>query len=289
MKTALNDFIIYLKSEKIAARNTIESYQRDILHLIGFLTEDGLKNWKEVTQDHIIQFISSKRAHYASSSISRALIVIKVFFRFLKREDFISNNFTHLFECPKIWQLIPQILTEHEILILLQQPKVSTLKGARDRAIIEVLYSSGLRVSELCQLKLSDVDDQFVRIKGKGNKDRIIPIGSKAIEAIDRYLAFREGENERDSPLFLGKKHQPLNRVSVWKLIKFYAKKAGLTKVISPHTFRHSYATHLLDNDADLRVIQELLGHASIQSTDRYTQVNNQQLQQAFHQFHPRS
>jgi len=288
MKLALHDFIIYLKSEKISASNTVEAYNRDVNDLIDFINEQGIKTWSEVSQDTIIQFLSLKKKNrYASSSIYRSLIVIKVFFRFLKREGVISVNFMHLLESPKIWQLVPQILTESEIARLIEQPDSTTLNGIRDKAIMEVLYSVGLRVSELCYLKILDVDDHYVRVKGKGNKDRIIPIGTKAIKAIDHYLSFREGEVERETPLFLGKKQQPLHRVTVWKLVKFYAKNAGIEKVISPHTFRHSYATHLLDNGADLRVIQELLGHSSISSTDRYTQVNSQQLQRAFHAFHP--
>ncbi len=289
MKAPVNDFILYLKSEKIVAKNTLEAYQRDIQYFLTFLLEKRSENWQEVTQEDVIEFLSLRKAeNYASSSICRLLIVIKVFFRFLKREGVITVNLIHLLESPKIWQLIPQILSESEMARLIQQPKSTTQSGARDRAIMEVLYSVGLRVSELCQLKLLDVDDEFVRIKGKGNKVRIVPIGSKAIEAIDYYLSFREGNDVQEVPLFLGRKNQPLHRITVWKMIKFYAKKAGITKKISPHTFRHSYATHLLDNGADLRVIQELLGHASINSTDRYTQVNSKQLQLAFHTFHPR-
>jgi len=289
MQKVLDDFVIYLKSEKIVSKNTLEAYQRDISFFINFLDKQHLKAWPEVAQEQVIEFLSQKKSeNYASSSICRFLIVIKVFFRFLKREGVIQINPIHILESPQIWQLIPQILSENEMIKLLNQPNRLTRTGARDTAIMEVLYSVGLRVSELCQLQLLDVDDHFVRIRGKGNKDRIVPIGSKAIEAIDYYLSYREGSGERDEPLFLSRKNQPLHRITVWKLIKFYAKKAGINKVISPHTFRHSYATHLLDNGADLRIIQELLGHSSISSTDRYTQVNTQQLQLAFHSFHPR-
>lgn len=289
MEDDVADFLIYLRSEKTAANQTIEAYHRDIHHFTVFLCGKNLKDWKEVDQEHLIEFLALKKEKkYAPASIYRALIAIKVFFKFLKREGVIASNFTHLLDTPKLWQLIPNILTIEEVDRLISQPNISTQKGARDKAILEVLYASGLRVSELCRLHLQDVDDTYIRVKGKGGKERIVPIGSKAIQAIDYYLSFREGESSQETPLFLGKKQRPIDRVTVWKMVKFYAKKARLTKIISPHTFRHSYATHLLNNGADLRVIQELLGHASVNSTDRYTQVNNKQIMEAFNAFHPR-
>ena len=215
-----------------------------------------------------------------------SLIAIKVFFRFLKREGIISQNITLLLATPKIWQLIPDVLSIEEMEQLLNQPDLSLVKGVRDRAILEVLYASGLRVSELCGLTIRDVDDEYMRIRGKGGKERLVPIGRKAISAIDRYLHFRDGPLEET--LFVGKGGQPIDRVTVWKMIKSYAVQAGISKSISPHTFRHSFATHLLDNGADLRVIQELLGHSSITSTDRYTHISCSHLQQAFEEFHPR-
>lgn len=290
MRREIEDFAVYLISERGLSLHTLEAYQRDIKSFLAFLKPHSFKHWKDVQQQQIIDFLTYKKnENYAAASISRAFIALKVFFRFLKREGVIIQNVSELLETPKVWQLIPDVLSPEEMEELLNQPDPETQKGARDRAILEVLYASGLRVSELCQLKINDVDDHYVRIKGKGGKERIVPIGKKAIAAIDRYLSFRDGaETGRQDALFIGKGNRPVHRVRIWELVKHYARQAGITKNIFPHTFRHSFATHLLDNGADLRIIQELLGHASISSTDRYTHVSCTHLHEAFQAFHPR-
>jgi integrase/recombinase XerD len=256
-----------------------------------FLETYSIESWQEIELSMIVNYLALKQKQkYASTSICRALIAIKVLFRFLKREGIVSTNILLLMETPKLWQLIPDVLSLEEMNALLRLPDTQTQQGARDRAILEVLYACGLRVSELCQLKIYDVDDEFVRVLGKGRKERIVPIGKQAIAAIDRYLSFREdGDNKRQERLFVTRKGKPLDRIKVWKLVKFYAKKASLQKTISPHTFRHTFATHLLDRGADLRIIQDMLGHANITSTDRYTHVSQTRLQQAFRDFHPRN
>lgn len=227
-----------------------------------------------------------KERGYASSSLCRTLVAIKVFFRFLKREGIISLDPTLHLDSPKFWQLIPEVLTIEEASRLLAQPYPRTSTGARDKAILETLYASGLRVSELCGLNIQDVGDDAVRVKGKGSKERIVPIAPSALSAIDHYLGkFRE---DKEGALFIGTKGKRVDRVAVWSRVKFYAKKAGITKKISPHTLRHSFATHLLENGADLRVIQEMLGHASISTTDRYTHISHKHLHDAFEKFHPR-
>ncbi len=286
MQREINDFATYLIAEKGLSLHTLEAYQRDIQNFSSFV-QNQVRSWIEVKQQHVIDFLAFKKSQeFATASIARALIAIKVFFRFLKREGMLNQNVTLLLETPKVWQLLPDILSPEEMEKLIMQPNPNTLKGARDRAILEVLYASGLRVSELCQLKIEHVDDTYLRIKGKGGKERLVPIGIKAIAAIDHYLTFRDGKRQR--ALFVGRGEQPIHRVSVWQLVKRYARQAGITKVIFPHTFRHSFATHLLDNGADLRVIQEMLGHASISSTDRYTHISRTHLHEAFQMFHPR-
>lgn len=284
----LNDFLNYLCSEKGLAQNTLEAYERDILM---FLQHVNISSFVEVTEEHCIRFLDRlQRGEYASSSITRAFIVIKVFFDFLKREKVVAiNPLLHL-NAPKLWQLIPEVLSLNEVERLFSMPDTLTEQGCRDLAILELLYSSGLRVSELCQLKITDVDDEFVKVTGKGSKERIVPVGKAAISAIDDYLArFRDHVGgERESMLFTSSKGKPLTRLEVWKRIKAYSKEAGIGKNISPHTFRHSFATHLLDRGADLRIIQELLGHASISSTDRYTHISHDKLVKAFAEFHPR-
>lgn len=287
----IKEFLSYLLTEKGYSPHTIEAYGRDVQTFFLSLVHSQISCWNDVTEQHIVDFLSTKKnCGYASSSIGRTLAAIKVFFKFLKREGIISINIAHFLDTPKIWQLIPNTLSLQEIKALFMQPNLAEKRGARDRAILEVLYSSGLRVSELCSLKIGDVDDHYLRIQGKGRKERLVPIGAPALAAIDRYLTFRDGpQEEGNNTLFLDKGNRPIGRISVWKLVKDYAKQAGITKAISPHTFRHSFATHLLEGGADLRVIQELLGHASIGTTERYTHVNNKQLHTAFQKFHPRN
>lgn len=290
----IDEFVTYLAAEKGASPHTIEAYARDINVFAENLPHFGAATFGDVTREHIIQHLARlQQQSYASATICRALMAIKVFFRFLKRENAVSTNVARLLDSPKLWQLIPEVLTHDEIDRLLAAPNRNTAWGARDHAILELLYSSGLRVSELCSLGIHDVDDTFVRVMGKGRKERLVPVGRKAIEAIDDYLArFRSDRVELESgdkqPLFVGKQGRPLDRVAVWRAIKEYGRQAGITKSISPHTLRHSFATHLLDHGADLRIIQEMLGHASISSTERYTHVSTQRLQSAFHSFHPR-
>lgn len=291
MEKELDDFGIYLSSEKGLSKNTLEAYSRDINQLIEFLSEQKITQWEQVTLQHLLGFFSKKQeAQYATTSIYRALIAFKVFFSFLKREEILKNNLAEHLDAPKLWQKIPQVLSESEVESLLKQPERETFAGARDRAILEILYGTGIRVSELCGLKINDVDDHFIRVFGKGSKERTVPIGKKALEAVDYYLNFRDSVNTDEvNALFVTHKNQPMDRVEVWNLVKQYAKLAGIEKNISPHTFRHSYATHLLDNGADLRIIQELLGHGSISSTDRYTHVSQVHLKKAFNSFHPRA
>ena len=287
MQTHIRDFYSYLSSEKGLARNTLEAYQRDVNAFAQFLNHEGIGAWSEVVLQQIVDWMAVQRQKkYAAASMSRSLIAIKVFFRFLKREGVILTNFTVLLESPKLWQLIPDVLSVAEMQKVLELPNCETSQGARDAAILELLYSSGLRVSELCALKLQDVDQHVVRVKGKGSKERLVPLGSYADGAVDKYLSFCHSKEQEY--LFVGRLNKPLSRVTVWKIIKSYIAQAGIQKEISPHSFRHTFATHLLDEGADLRIIQELLGHASISSTDRYTHMSQSHLHKAFQDFHPK-
>ena len=292
MDNHLKDFFSYIASEKGLAPNSVEAYQRDITAFASFLDQQGIHQLPEVKSTHLIDFLADRKAaNYATASICRALMAIKVLFRFLTREGIIKSDIALYLETPKLWQTIPEVLSSREVDVLLAQPDIHTLVGARDKAIIEVLYGSGLRVSELCALKIYDVDDTFVRVMGKGSKERQVPIGKKAIEAIDHYLLHYRGQtnSDREQALFVSKRGKPMLRTDIWKMIKRYAKQGDINKNISPHTLRHSFATHLLDNGADLRVIQEMLGHASIGSTDRYTHISQSHLKAAFEAFHPRA
>ena len=287
MHHLLDDFLDFVGSEKGLSPHTVWAYQRDVNGLISFI---GSKNIVHVHREDIIAFLAhGKQRGVATSSLCRALIVIKMFFRFLKQEGFIREDPTCSIDPPKMWRLIPQVMTQQEVSKLLEQPDCKKEIGSRDRAIFEVLYATGIRVSELCMLNLHDLDEQTVRVKGKGGKERVLPIARIAVQAVDQYLTHRkEVEPGLNQPLFVTKQGRRMGRTQVWARIKYYAKCAHIAKNISPHTLRHSFATHLLDHGADLRVIQELLGHADIGTTDRYTHVSNRRLRQAFDQFHPR-
>ncbi len=217
------------------------------------------------------------------------LVSVKIFLRFLKREGLLSLDPSRYLETPKIWQLIPEVLEIEEVDALLMQPIREDPMGARDAAILELLYATGMRVSELCSLRLQDLSDSFVKVKGKGKKERLIPVGKQAIAAVDHYLMhFRKAQEETSAPLFVSLRGKPIDRVTVWRQIRHYARLANISKSISPHTLRHSFATHLLEKGADLRLIQEMLGHEDIGTTDRYTHVTGGRLKAAFKMFHPR-
>jgi integrase/recombinase XerD len=281
------DFLDYISSEKGLSKHTIEAYGRDVQAFSRFLEGKPLK---EVKAEDILQFLALLRSKkYVSSTVCRMLVALKVFFRFLKKEGHIPLDLGKYFETPKIWQLIPEVLTTDEVENLLAQPKGEDALGARDKAILELLYATGMRVSELCSLCLKDVSDTFVKVKGKGKKERLIPVGKKAIEALDHYLLHFRGEiKEAAAPLFISLRGKPIDRITIYNRVKIYAKSAGITKSISPHTLRHSFATHLLENGADLRLIQDMLGHEDIGTTDRYTHVTGNRLKTAFQNFHPR-
>ena len=284
MEREIADFLSYLGSEKGLSPHTLAAYGRDLRSYAKY--SEG-KKVEEISSEQIIEYFQTiKMKGNASSSLCRALVAIKVFFRFLKREKIISQNPTVFLESPKMWQLIPEVLTIDEVSHFLEMPNCETAIGSRDKAIFMVMYASGLRVSELCGLNTGDVSDDQVRVRGKGNKERVIPIAGAAVQAVDDYLTrFR---TEGDGPLFLSSGGKRMDRVALWERVKFYGKKAGITKVISPHTLRHSFATHLLENGADLRVIQEMLGHSNIATTDRYTHVSRKHLHDAFEKFHPK-
>lgn len=287
----LTDFICYITSEKGLSPNTVEAYRRDLTHFLSFIERRSVITITEISSEDIVAFLAYLRTSlYAQASISRALIAIKVFFRFLKREGILKENIALYLETPKIGQTLPTVLNVDETVRLLIQPDRHTDIGARDAAILELLYSSGLRASELCLLKIVDVDDNYVKVFGKGAKERLVPLGKAALSAIDHYLIYYRCKFEGDQEtLFLSQRGTPLDRIAIWKLVKQHAEAANILKNVSPHTLRHSFATHLLDNGADLRIIQEMLGHASINSTERYTHISRTHLQEAFQRFHPRN
>lgn len=287
MHTDILDFLDYIRTEKGFSPHTIDSYGRDLRSFHDYLKKQGIEDVSALSSEHIVSFLSFlQQKQYASSTICRCLIAMKVFLRFLKKEGKLSVDIGQNFQTPRIWQLIPEVLTLDEVESLLAVPNREDPLGARDAAIFELLYATGMRVSEIAQVKISDLQDRAVKVSGKGKKQRIIPIGKKALDAIDEYLLHHRPE--KSDYLFLTKNGKKLDRVTIWKRIKFYGKKAGIEKNLSPHTLRHSFATHLLEHGADLRLIQEMLGHEDISTTDRYTQISQDHLKRSFDNFHPR-
>ena len=282
----ISEFISYLGAERGLSPHTLMAYKRDL----NSLKKHAGNLWPP-NLDTIMQFLSAQQlSGKRSSSVVRALVAIKVFMRYLFREKYIKEDISTFLDAPRVQQLIPSILSHQELEKLLQAPDLSTEEGICDKAIFELLYGTGIRISELCGLTIYDVGDEYIKVCGKGSKERLVPIPKSVLESIDKYLIeVRERYDSKDlRVLFLNSKGKPMDRTLVWKRIQSYAKRLGIEKRISPHTFRHTYASHLLDAGADVRIIQELLGHANISSTNRYTHVSTDQLRETFRAFHPR-
>lgn len=281
-------FLAYIESEKGLSSNTVEAYFRDIRYFKDFLSKKVISRFEDVEKEDIVEYLSFLKTKYAASSIYRSFIAIKVLFRFLKKENVIKKDVTLYLDLPKIWQFLPSVLTTKEIELLLNQIETNDFIGSRDRAILELIYATGIRVSECCNLKILDVSDNYIKVMGKGKKQRIVPIGKKAIESVDHYLLNFRNEIKNIDYLFVTIKGKKIDRITIFNRIKLYAKGANIKKNISPHTLRHSFATHLLENGADLRLIQDMLGHEDISTTDRYTHISKAHLKRAFENFHPR-
>lgn len=285
----LDEFIAYIAYEKGLALNTQKSYRHDIEKACQYCKEKE-KPWP-ITYEALVSYMDHMRKENLKETTQvRSLVAIKMFLQFLYREEKISENEALLIESPKIWKTIPSIISYEEMEKILSLPDLRTDFGILSKAILEMLYGTGMRVSELCHLSIYDVTDDMIRIIGKGSKERLVPIGKKALEAVDSYLhAVRSKfDSTKNLSLFVNSRGSSLDRGFVWKMVKEYAKKAQIQASISPHSFRHTYASHLLDAGADIRIIQELLGHAHISSTDRYTQVSCNHIQDLFKSCHPR-
>ena len=291
MTLAAKRFLDFLRVQKGLASNTCLAYENDLGQFIAFLGERQIHGLADVTPEHIVAFLQGRREkRCAPSTVFRELIALRVFFRHLTAEGELAADVSARVESPKLWKLLPEVLNEEEVESLLAAPDPDDPRCLRDRAMLELLYASGLRVSELVSLTVQDVDLEagFLRCMGKGSKERIVPVGSKAREAIAAYLATR-GVTGRTDPLFVTARNTAMSRVNFWMRIRHHAKRAGIAKAIYPHIVRHSFATHLLTHGADLRVVQEMLGHADISTTQIYTHVDHQRLKAIHRQFHPRA
>lgn len=284
-------FFDHLRIERGLSAHTIDAYESDLREYVRFVQSSG-KGCEAMDLDSTLLFLSRAEKARSPASRARLLSAVKTFHRFLYTEGVIDRLEAQRLSAPKVLRKIPFVLTPDEVDRLIRQPDESVL-GLRDRALLEVDYSTGMRVSELCGLKLGEIDHdrRFMRIRGKGSKERIVPYGRSAEAALARYLG--EGRpvlvgRRTSAHVFLNYAGGPLSRVSFWKLLKKHAVRAGLSANITPHTLRHSFATHLLEGGADLRVVQELLGHSSIATTQIYTKLDTDYLLEVHRTFHPR-
>jgi integrase/recombinase XerD len=295
MNALLESFLDYISLERGLSINTRKAYADDIRQFLDELTAKGISSLNQVNRKQILDHLMAMKAKgMSTNSISRHLVSIKVFFRYLQQEGMLDRNVTDTMDSPKLWKILPDTLSEKEVDLLLAAPDMRKPLGIRDRAILEMFYASGLRVSELANLQLSDLhlDDGYIRCIGKGRKERVIPVAEESIRLLNRYLDEVRPllcENPHLQNVFVSKRETALCRQRLWQIIKKYTKEAGIMKNVTPHTLRHSFATHLLANGASLRVIQEMLGHADIATTQIYTHVNPERLKSIHQQFHPRA
>lgn len=297
MKDQIKDFIHYLIVERGLSQNTIVSYERDLKSYQKHLSEiQQIESFNHVTRLHIIQFLKSlKETGKSSKTIARHIASIRSFHQFLLREKQAEQDPSVLIESPQLERTLPKILSLQEVETLLETPKLTSPLGYRDKAMLELLYATGIRVSEMINLNLTDVHLTmgFIRCYGKGNKERIVPIGHTATDVLIQYLEkgrskLIDGKNPTEA-LFVNHHGKRISRQGFWKNLKKIALEAKINKELTPHTLRHSFATHLLENGADLRAVQEMLGHADISTTQIYTHVTKTRLKDVYKQFHPRA
>ena len=295
--TPLDDYLVFLKIEKGLAQNTVESYRRDIEQYIKFLKNNKINDWKKIDRYLLLNYFSGeKKLNKADNTIIRMFSSVRKFHQFLKQENYASEDPMLYVKTPKKAETLPKIVSMDQIDILIQSPDTSKPLGVRDRTILEVLYATGLRISELTNLTVDNVhfSMKLIQIVGKGNKERLIPIGELGAKWLEYYMTTTRPEllkksSKETSVIFLNARGTPLSRQGIWKNLKQLAREAGLSDTITPHTLRHSFATHLLENGADLRVVQELLGHANVSTTQIYTHITKHRLKDVYSLYHPRA
>ncbi len=290
----VDQYINFLIIEKGLSENTIESYSRDISRYVDYLNQKKVKRISDAETPVILTYLISLRdGGLKARSTARHLVTLRGFYRYLLQEKIIKHDPARLLDLPKSGLKLPDVLSVSEIKLLLSTPDTQTPLGLRNAAMIELLYAAGLRVSELVNLKSLDINTEagFVRVIGKGSKERIVPIGNYAKDIIDRYVKTARSLLLKDAVshyMFVARAGKPMTRQGFWKLLKQYALQAGIAKKITPHSFRHSFASHLLEGGADLRAVQIMLGHADISTTQIYTHVAREHLKQMHEKYHPR-
>lgn len=295
MELFLKEYLSHLKLQKNLSENTLSSYKNDISTFISFLSDYKISDPFDISTENLTAFFKTlKNIGLTSTSAARYFSSLKGFFLYLLKNNYIIKNPLEKISAPKLSKKLPEVLNINEVDKILAQPNVSDTLGLRDKAILELLYACGTRVSELTNLKLSDLflNEEVIRVFGKGSKERLIPIGSSAIEWVGKYIKESRSVLLRISKsgnyVFLNSRGSKLSRMGIWKIIDRYVKEAGIQKEVHPHTFRHSFATHLLEGGADLRAVQEMLGHADISTTQIYTHIDRDYIKQVHKQFHPR-
>ncbi len=286
----------YLTFERGLSDRTLAAYERDLDRWARFLEAHGVDSPDAVTPGHLREWVFSlKEAQLAPTSIRRAQSAVRTYYAFLLAEGSVTADPTERLESPKLGRRLPDFLTRDEVSALLDAPDPGAALHWRDRAILELLYATGMRVSELAELPLSslDLDEGFLTVFGKGGKERLVPVGEPALRALGRYLrevrpTLDRAQGKGKGRVFLNTRGTPLSRVAVWTLVKNSARRAGITRKVSPHTLRHTFATHLLEGGADLAAVQELLGHADIATTQIYTHVDREYLREVHRRYHPR-
>ncbi|QVK20222.1 site-specific tyrosine recombinase XerD [Mycoplasmatota bacterium] len=296
MKRYINQFKYYLRSERFYSHNTLESYINDCKLYINYLgNTHNIADPRGIKKTHIQSFIrNEKRKNSKTSTISRKLSAIKTFHKYLLLEKYVNEDVSKTVEAPKLEKKLPSVLSFQEVEIILDNLPEETIIDIRNKTMVELLYATGIRVSELVNLDVADIhlNMGFIHVKGKGNKERIVPIGEIAETVLRKYIIeSRTVLNKKNvqGALFLNYQGNRISRQSFWKFLKKYAKEVGIEKDISPHKLRHSFATHLLENGVDLRVVQELLGHEDISTTQIYTHINKSHLQSVYEKAHPRA
>ena len=295
MNIFLKEYLSVLKLEKNLSDNTVSSYKNDINSFMQFIESRKIEDLSSIKQNPLADFFKSlKEIGLTSSSAARYYSSLKGFFTYLFLSRYITENPIEKISSPKLAKNLPSVLTVEETDSVLSQPDTNNKLGLRDKAVLELLYACGTRVSELINIKISDLffADDVIRVFGKGSKERIIPIGSSAVKWINKYLkesrVLLMKKAKSENYLFLNNRGTKLSRMGVWKIVDRYVKEAGIEKEVHPHTFRHSFATHLLEGGADLRAVQEMLGHADISTTQIYTHIDRDYIKQVHKDFHPR-
>jgi integrase/recombinase XerD len=296
MQAQIEEFLRFVAVEKGYSSHTVAAYRNDLTQLLTYLAGEGVFSWQDVGRGHIQDYVLYlKQRGYATSTVGRKVAAVKSYFHFLVADNVLRDDPTASVDSPSVDRHLPHPLSREEVACLLAEPaRSNTAKGLRDRALLELMYATGMRASEVIQLEVSAVDlkDGMVRCVGKGNKERILPIYERARAAIETYLESgrpRLLRGRDEAALFVNHRGRPLTRQGLWLIVKEYAAAVGLERDVTPHTLRHSFATHMLDGGAGLRELQQLLGHTNISSTQIYTKVSTRRKRESYDKAHPRA